>query len=569
MIKKSILDKIRKPGRYLGNEINAVKTDNSENLFKYAMCFPDLYEIGMSHQGVQILYNIVNQMDGCMCERAFAPAEDLEEILREEKECLSSLESDIPLNKFDIVGFSLQYELCYTNMINMIDLGGIPHFTKDRTLNDPLIMAGGPCTTNPELVTDFIDVFIIGDGEERLPELINKYRELKRDYPEDRLTVLKKLSLLEGVYVPALYDVEYKDRCFIGIKPVSDDVPSLVRKTIVRDLENAPYPSAPVVPLVKTVHDRGCVEVMRGCPHTCKFCQARRYYYPVRTRSRQTIVDLASSIVAKTGYDELNLLSLSTGNYPRIEDLFKEMLDKFKGQHVSLSMPSIRVEKLIKMLPFYMGMGRQSGLTFAPEAGTDRLRNAIGKTINIEYLTEAVREAFKNNYKHVKLYFMIGLPGETYEDLDGIVDMVYDLAKLRKEFYRQPGQINASIGTFVPKPHTDFEREQMDSVESIMEKQEYLKSKLRKRFIKYSFNDWQLSLLEGAMARGGRDLAQVIYTAWKKGARFDGWHEKFNYELWEETFKENGLDLKEYAHRKYTDEEPLPWAHISMMPGEN
>ncbi|MBU1862808.1 MAG: TIGR03960 family B12-binding radical SAM protein [Candidatus Omnitrophica bacterium] len=549
MLKKSLLKQLQKPGRYLGTEINTSHKKRKRHHISVCLAFPDLYEIGMSHQGIQILYSIINALDTATCERVFAPARDLEELLRKKKVPLSSLESNTALHKFDVIGFSLSYELCYTNIFTILDCSTIPFKSEDRP-SWPLVIAGGPASVNPEILADFIDLFVIGDGEEVIKQIIALCAQHKKKHKQkEKEKLLCALSTLEGVYIPRLF---------------KKGPAHAIQKISLRSLDQAPYPTKPIVPYIQTVHDRACVEIMRGCPHQCKFCQARHFYHPVRLREANTIKELAQKILAATGHDELSLLSLSSGDYPHIESLIKDLSQSCSNNRVALSFPSIRVEKLITILPYYLSQTKKTGLTFAPEAGSERLRRFIGKNINIDYLKESTLEAYTRGYQHIKLYFMIGLPTETREDLDGIVKLVYELAKMRMQVAKKPAQINVNIGTFIPKPHTAFEREKMDSVVLIQEKQNYLKEKFKKRYIKYHFTPAAISVLEGAFARGDRRMGDVITRAWHKGARFDAWKEHFNADIWKRAFEEKGIDLEQYATRQIEEGEILPWGHITL-----
>jgi radical SAM family uncharacterized protein len=560
MIHKKILRKVQKPGRYIGSELHSIKKKKKVKC-RFCLAFPDLYEVGMSHVGLQILYSLINQIQHVSCERIFTPAIDFEKLLLLKKKPLVSLENRVPLRKFDIVGFSLQYELSFSNILTMLSLGRIPLLSTQRSQKDPLIIAGGPCSVNPEPLAAFIDVFIIGDGEEVIVDLIEAY--CKKN--QSRMDFYKAIAHLQGVYIPSLYAVTYKtDGTVNQFSPSYPFLPHIIQKAFVKDYENAHYPTNPVVPLIKPIHERACVEIMRGCPHSCKFCQARHYYYPVRLRSETRITDLAKKIISSTGHEELSLLSLSSGDYPTIQSLFETLLSEFTIKNISLSLPSLRVEKLIESLPYYISRFKKSGLTFAPEAGSERLRNFIGKNINIDFLEEAARAAYKNGYRHLKLYFMIGLPTETFEDLEAMVKLIYKISHVRREFSKKPGQLNVGIGTFIPKPHTPFERYPMNSFTEIREKQTYLSRQLNKSYIKYSFTPYQVSLLESAITRGNRNLANVIKDAWNNGARLDAWSEEFNFGAWEKAFSANGLLIDRLATSEFAEDSTLAWSHIKL-----
>jgi len=556
--------RVQKPGRYLGTEIHVVRTKKRRGHCSVCFAFPDLYEIGMSHIGLQILYDIINKMEYAYCERVFAPHNDLESLLRTKRQPLTSLESNTPLHKFDIIGFSLQYELCYTNVLTMLDYGRIPLLARER-MAGPLIIAGGTCSLNPEVMADFIDIFVIGEGEDVFPKIIETYRDAKKEKGcFDKLHILHRMSTIPGVYIPSFYSVTYENNNVASFKPIPETIPKIIKKVTVDNYDEAPYPTRPLIPYIQTIHDRACVEIMRGCPHHCKFCQARQYYHPVRIRKPETIVSLAQRIIETTGYDELTLLSLSSGNYPQLEHLLDELQKLSQQRQVSLSLPSIRVEKLITMLPRYLSSIKKSGLTFAPEAGSERLRTFIGKNINLVHLKKTIEEAYRHGYKHIKLYFMIGLPTETYEDLDELVSLVYELAKLRLSVHRQPGNIHVTIGTFIPNPHTTLEYEPMDMPDVIKMKQEYLRQRFRKSYIKYNMTPLAVSLLEAALGRGDRRIGLVIHSAWKQGARFDAWKEHFNFSYWQKAFDDNGFNIEHYATRQIDENAILPWQHIMI-----
>jgi len=559
------LSSVRKPGRYIGSELHAILKKRRTKC-RFCLAFPDLYEIGMSHMGMQLLYSLINSLNHVHCERVFAPAKDYAELLQKEGKALTTLESKKPLHQCDIIGFSLQYELSYTNILTILSLGKIAFRSTERTTNDPLIIAGGPCSVNPEVLAPFVDVFLIGDGEDVLPELIRLFLKNKKSGKKtSRLDFYKSIAHLPGIYIPSLYTAECDDKAGVtALTPNASFTPQTIQKAYIKDYENSHYPSKPIIPFIKAIHERACVEIMRGCPHSCKFCQARHYYYPVRKRSKARVKELALRILESTGYEELSLLSLSSGDYPEIRELFEDLLEDLKAKNISLSLPSLRVEKLIESLPYYISRFKKSGLTFAPEAGSERLRKFIGKNITISYLEDAARAAYKNGYKHLKLYFMIGLPTETYDDLDQMISLIYKIANIRREFSRKPGQVNVGIGTFIPKPHTPFERETMNSQEEIEEKQRYLARELRKKYIKYSFTPFHVSALESALTRGDRQISSVLQTAWELGARLDAWTEEFQFEAWEKAFAKHNISIIEYATRPFPSESRLAWSHIAL-----
>jgi len=536
---------VQKPGRYSGGEWNAVKKEWTNDLVKVCLAFPDLYEVGMSYLGIKILYGILNGRDDCLCERVFAPWPDFEKVLRDNKMSLFSLESRRALKDFDIIGFSLAYELGYTNALNILDLGGIPVKSSQRSDNDPLVIAGGPSCFNPEPMAEFIDAFVIGDGEEVVEEIIELYKKSKSAQPVSRNKLLKDLSAIEGVYVPVLYNPG-----------------QVVKKRIVRDLDKAYYPIGQIVPNIQIIHDRMAIEIMRGCKHACKFCQASATYSPPRERSRDTVLRLAGECYAATGYDEISLLSLSSGDYYEIAELIKDLNGIFADKAVSISVPSLRIEERIADLPVLLAKVKKSGLTFAPEAGSDRLRKMCNKNIDIEKLFEAAEASFRLGWRHVKLYFMIGLPGESREDISEIADIVHRISELKRKVDGRPAQVNVSINPFVPKPHTFFEREPMDSAASLEEKREFLRRSIKTKLIELDFHSYNLSYLEAVFARGDRKLGDAIMIAWEKGCRFDAWKEMVNFDNWASAFKMSNIDTDTYTKGRPGQDSKLPWDFI-------
>lgn len=561
---EELLLTVRKPGRYVGGEWNAVKKEWTEDKLKFLLAFPDVYEVGMSHLGIKILYGILNEREDVLCERVFAPWPDMEKVLRDNSIGLFSLESRRILKDFDIVGFSLAYELSYTNAINMLDLGGIPMLSASRGDDDPIVIAGGPCCYNPEPMADFIDAFVIGDGEEVIEEIAEVCKKYRGNGSREKL--LGELARIEGVYVPSLYSVEYGDDGTLkSFLPKSSGVPAVVKKRVVRDLDKAYYPVRQIVPNIQTVHDRITIEIMRGCKHACAFCEACATYRPCRERSMENILKLARDTYAETGYDEISLLSLSSGDHSRIVEIMKRLNDEFKGKSVSVSMPSLRVEDILKHLPTLISEVKKSGLTFAPEAGSERLRARINKRIDIDKLFEAVRESYRMGWRRVKLYFMIGLPTEEDKDVDEIAAVVSRISALKKEVDGRPADVAVSINAFIPKPHTAFEREGFDSVDNIARKKSILRSSLKSHSIELSFHPTEISLLEGAFSRGDRRLGEVLRLSWEYGARFDGWQELFNHGIWARAFKESNIDPDFYSSRRRLEEETLPWEFISLV----
>lgn len=557
---EELLSQVRKPGRYLGNEWNVVKKDLAAIPLKFALCFPDLYEVGMSNLGYKLIYHLVNERDDTACERVFMPEEDLESILRKEGLPLFSLESKEALNKFDVVGFSLSYELSYTNFLRMLDLGGIPLLSTERGASHPLVIAGGPSVFNPEPIADFVDVFVIGEAEESIAELledIKKYKAIPASDKEKR-ELLKRLSRIEGIYVPSLYKDEYgDDGVFKSLKPIAEDVPEIVKKRKIDDLSKSYYPTKQIVPYIGIVHDRASVEVMRGCGRVCRFCQARVLYHPKRERPMKEVIRLTDETLDRTGYDEVSLLSLSTGDHSEISQIIGALIEKYKKKGVSVSLPSLRIAKVLKELPAVLSKIKKSGLTFAPEAGSERMKSIINKHIDIAELKAAVEAAGRAGWSRVKLYFMIGLPGESYDDIQGIIDTISGIMDIDRRM-----SINVSINQFIPKSHTPFQWQSMDSEDEILKKAAYLKKGIRAKRVKFKFNDTRLSLLEGVFSQGDRRLGRVIKRAFEKGCKFDGWADRLNFNTWTESFKDEDISLSFYTHRKKDFSEHLPWDHI-------
>lgn len=566
-IPESILKKVEKPGRYVGGEWGQIIKDKSKIDVRFAFCFPDTYEIGMSNLGIRILYDIMNKMDYVWCERGYAPWVDMEAQMRAHGIPLWAVESGDPLSEFDIVGFSLQYEMCYTNMLNMLSLAKIPVLASERDEKQPLIVAGGPCTYNGEPVADFVDIMLIGEGEDELPELCELYREYKRtDMTKDDL--LHKAAKIEGFYVPSLYQVSYNDDGTIkAYTPKYDDIPTKVKKRIVKDMDKAPYPENLVMPYIETVQDRVVLEVYRGCIRGCRFCQAGMVYRPVREKSVEKLNETAKTLIENTGYDEITLSSLSISDYTCIDKLTDEMLKWTDDKKVSLSLPSLRVNSFTKELMEKISTIRTGGITFAPEAGTQRLRDVINKNINEEELLRACRVAFEGGKTAVKLYFMQGLPTETDEDLDGIIALAREVIE---EFYRTPDrvkrqpQVTISAACFVPKPFTPFQWEGQCPYDELCRRQKYVTLKNTDRKIKYNYHDAGVSRIEAVFARGDRRLGKALYEAHSRGMRLDAWEEFFSYEGWLDVFRSVGIDESFYANRTFGEDEVLPWDIIDI-----
>lgn len=562
---EELLLTVQRPGRYAGGEWNSVRKEWTADKVKFLLAFPDVYEVAMSHLGIKILYGILNGRDDTLCERAFAPWPDFEKVLRDNNIRLYSLESRKPLKDFDIVGFSLAYELSYTNMVNMLDLGGVPLRSADRSDDDPMVIAGGPCAYNPEPLAGIVDAFVIGDGEDAVGEIVDLYKHKRAGGKRTRKELLRELAKIEGVYVPSLYNVEYNpDGTIKSFVPAEPGVPPSVRKRVVKDFDSAYYPTDQIVPNIQTVHDRITLEIMRGCKHACSFCEASATCRPCRERSREKILELARAAYQKTGYEEISLLSLSSGDHTSIIDIVRDLNAEFKGKFVSVSLPSLRVEDILKHLPTMISEVKKSGLTFAPEAGSERLRDMINKRIDIKKLSSAVLESYRMGWRRVKLYFMIGLPSETDADIAETVALVNTISMLKKEVDGRPANVAVSVNTFIPKPHTLLEREGMDPADIVKSREGILRDKLKSRFIELSFHPQEISRLEAAFSRGDRRLGEVILKSWEYGARFDGWQEIFNRSIWDRAFGSSGIDPDFYSARRRQAGEILPWGFISF-----
>lgn len=566
---KRILKKVEKPARYLGNEINAVHKDTSNpELVRYAHCFPDLYEVGMSHLGSHILYDVINKEEGVFCERVYAPQVDMEEKMRENNIPLFGLESRESIRHFDIVAFTLQYELCYTNILNMLDLAGIPLLKEDRKEGDPFVLVGGSCAYNSEPMTDFIDAALLGEGEEMNIEVINEYKAWKKS-GEPREKFLERIAKIEGVYVPSFYDVEYnEDQTIKSVTPNRECANPHPRKRIIRDMNKVEYPERFIVPYIDTVHDRIVLEIFRGCTRGCRFCQAGMIYRPIREKNFARLKEILEKLIKTTGYDEISLVSLSTSDYSQLAELTDYLVEEYASKNVGISLPSLRLDNFSMEIANKIQKVRKSGLTFAPEAGSQRLRDVINKGITEEDLTRASRQAFEMGWNNIKLYFMIGLPTETYDDLDGISDLAYEVVDIYKDVHngKFKGKFNVTVSTstFVPKPFTPFQWNPQDIKANVIEKQRHLVRKLKNRNITYNYHDSDTSLMEAVFARGDRRLGKVLLRAHELGAKFDGWDEHFDLEIWKKAMEECGLDISFYAHRTRELDEVFPWDHIDV-----
>ncbi len=539
---KELLSIVSKPTRYLGSEIHSIRKDPTEVKLRFCLAFPDVYEVGMSHLGIQILYHILNTKKEVACERVFAPWADMEKVLRKRKIPLSSLESSIPLNQFDIIGFSLQYELCLTNVLSMLDLSNIPLFSTDRVDRFPIIIAGGPLTFNPAPIADFFDAMVIGDGEEIVLQICDIALQSKeaRVRKED---LLKSLAQLEGVYVPSVHAEGQR-----------------IRKRIVSDIDQAPFPTCPVVPYMKVIHDRLNIEIARGCKRGCRFCEAGFVHRPYRERSPESIHGILDASLKRTGYEELSLLSLSAGDYSCIEPFLSDLMDELESKKVAVSFPSLRIESVVGHLAEEVKRVRKTGFTIAPEAGTERLRSVINKELDEKVFFQGLSELFSKGWKNIKLYFMMGLPTEKEEDLRGIFELTRTIASLGEKQKVHPN-ISVSVSTFVPKPHTPFQWESQIPLEEMKEKLHFIRDGIKKNHLRFKWQDPHLSYLEGIFSTGDRNLSQVLVEAYRLGCRFDGWSDQFRYPLWEEAFQKTGLKMGAHT-RKKRFEDILPWSLV-------
>ncbi len=572
-----LLPQVSTPAQYMGGELNSVRKDHSQIRGKLCLCFPDAYTLGMSHHGLQVLYSILNSDPQWACERAFAPWPDFEALLRKNQLPLYGLETFTPLKNFDLIGFSLQYEVCYTNVINMIDLGGIAHFSNERDVNQPLVIAGGPGAQNPELLAPMVDLFVIGDGEESLPWLMEKWMSLKEvalregdtSFARRQEMLAEIASSTDWAYVPMFYEPEYhSDGTLAAMNRTRNDVPVMIAPcTIKQDFDDIPLPTRPVVPFIQTPHDRIAIEIMRGCPHQCRFCQSTTIKRPLRLRSVETIVAAALESYRNTGTNEISLLSLSSSDYPHFEELVKRMHEVFHPMGVNVSLPSLRINHQLRTLPALIKGIRKAGLTLAPEVARDDMREQIRKKIKNDDLYEGCREAFKNGWRKVKLYFLCGLPGERPADLDGIVDMAETISTIGKEVMGKFAEVTASVSNFVPKPHTPYQWNGMQTKEYFEWAGQYLRRRCKIRAVTIKQHDIETSLLEGILTRGDRRIAPALYEAWKRGARLDGWREHFNAELWKGVFADLGIDVSFYSQRERPMTEILPWDHVNVKKG--
>ena len=560
-----LLSQVQKPARYTAGEMGAIQKEKKPGQLRYAFCFPDVYEVGMSHLGMKILYSHANRRDDVWCERVFAPEDDMQTAMREMGVPLYALESLDPVREFDLIGFTLQYEMSYTEVLNLLDLAGLPVRAADRKELFPIVVCGGPCASNPEPLAPFADLFSLGEGEEVSDELFDLCLRAKREGWE-KPRFLREAANIPGIYVPALYEVSYKEDGTIAAVTPRDGAPATVTKRVVRDLDKVFYPQSFVVPFIDIIHDRAAVELFRGCNRGCRFCQAGFLYRPIREKSAETVARDAQNAILSTGYEELGLTSLSTSDYTHLEELLDHLLDWCSERHVNLSLPSLRIDNFSPSLLEKISRVRKSGLTFAPEAGTQRLRDVINKNITEENVLETCRTAFAGGYTAVKLYFMMGLPTETLEDIKGIADLAQKVVDLYYSLPTKPKgrgvQVNISVACFVPKPFTPFEFEPQDTIEALHEKQQYLLSCVHTKKISVSYHDATVSMLEAVLARGDRRLADVIEAAWRNGTRLDGWEEHLRVDAWQRAFADCGIDPAFYASRRRSFDETLPWDHL-------
>ncbi|MFW5650206.1 MAG: TIGR03960 family B12-binding radical SAM protein [Acetivibrio ethanolgignens] len=567
-----ILLTIEKPARYIGNEVNAVYKDKAAIDIRFCMCFPDVYEIGMSHLGIQILYDMLNRREDVWCERVYSPWVDLDKAMREEDIPLFALESQDAVKDFDFLGITIQYEMCYTNILQVLDLAKIPLYARDRGEDVPIVIGGGPCVYNPEPIADFFDIFYIGEGETVYDELLDAYKENKRK-GGNRWNFLEMAAQIEGLYVPQLYEVSYhRDGTIASFGPINEHAPAIIKKQVEMNMSHTVYPEKPLVPLTKVTQDRVVLEIQRGCIRGCRFCQAGMIYRPIRERDLEFLKDRAYKMLKATGHEEISLSSLSSSDYSHLQDLVYFLIDEFGSKGVNISLPSLRIDAFALDVMSKVQDVRKSSLTFAPEAGSQRLRDVINKGLTEEIILKGAMEAFQGGWNRVKLYFMLGLPTETEEDIEGIA-ILSD--KIAREYYTIPKdqrngkvQIVSSTSFFVPKPFTPFQWTRMATGEEFLEKQRFLNGKMREQLnaksIKYNWHEAETTTLEGILARGDRKLSKVIYDAYQDGCIYDAWSEYFDYEKWMKHLEENGIDYTFYTSRERDREEILPWDFIDV-----
>ena len=567
-----ILLTVEKPARYIGNEVNMVVKDLDKIDIRFCMCFPDVYEIGMSHLGIQILYDMFNRRGDTYCERVYSPWVDLDAIMREKNIPLFALESQDPIKDFDFLGITLQYEMCYTNILQVLELSQIPIYAKDRTEEDPIVVGGGPCAYNPEPLADFFDFFYIGEGETAYDEILDLYKENKKN-GGSRTDFLRKVANVQGMYVPMFYDVTYnEDNTIASFTKNDPEVPDMVKKQVEMALSETVYPEKPLVPYIKAIQDRVVLEIQRGCIRGCRFCQAGMIYRPIRERDLEFLKERAYEMLKATGHEEISLSSLSSSDYSKLQELVYFLIDEFRSKGVNISLPSLRIDAFALDVMSKVQDVKKSSLTFAPEAGSQRLRDVINKGLTEEVILKGAMDAFTSGWNRVKLYFMLGLPTENYEDIEGIATLS---DKIAREYYTIPKEerngrvsIVSSTSFFVPKPFTPFQWVRMNTSEEFLEKQRFLNGKMREQLnaksIKYNWHEAELTMLEGVLARGDRRLSKIIYDAYKAGCIYDSWSEHFKYDLWMKAFEDNNMDPLFYTSRERDFEEILPWDFIDV-----
>lgn len=567
-----ILLTVEKPARYIGNEINMVVKDLDKIDIRFCMCFPDVYEIGMSHLGIQILYDMFNRREDTYCERVYSPWVDLDKIMREQQIPLFALESQDPIKDFDFLGITLQYEMCYTNILQILELSQIPIYTKDRTDNDPIVLGGGPCSYNPEPIADFFDFFYIGEGETVYDQVLDAYKENKQQ-GLSRKNYLERIAQIEGIYVPSFYDVEYKeDNTIQSFHKNNEHAKESIRKQVEMSLSDTFYPMKPLVPYIKVIQDRVVLEIQRGCIRGCRFCQAGMVYRPIRERNVEFLKDYAAKMIKATGHEEISLSSLSSSDYSALKELVYYLIDEFRSKGVNICLPSLRIDAFALEVMSKVQDVKKSSLTFAPEAGSQRLRDVINKGLSEEAILKGAMDAFNSGWNRVKLYFMLGLPTETEEDIEGIAVLSH---KVAREYYTLPKdqrngrvKIVTSTGFFVPKPFTPFQWVRMNTTEEYLVKQRFLRVKMNEQInsksIKYNWHEAEVSILEGVFARGDRRIGKVIYDAYKAGCLYDSWSEYFKYDVWMKAYQDNNIDIAFYTSRERELEEILPWDFIDV-----